>query len=308
MIAPHRRLLIVDDNRAIHDDLRKILGPRASSEVSELESALFGIEPPPAAAAAFHLTSAYQGQEGVERVRDACRTGSRFALAIVDMRMPPGLDGVETIARMWELDPALQVVICTAFSDASWSEIVARFGATDRLLILKKPFDLVEVCQLACALTEKWRLAEEARAQMTELVRSRAELAAGLGLARAVQEATVDGILMVGADRRVATANQRFLDMWGIPTDVHATGEDERLLGYVLDQLLDPSEFIARVRHLYDHPDQCASDEICLRDGRVFERWTSPVRSAGDEIQGRLWCFRDISEPSRPSAWPRSGG
>src|SRR5213075_148171 len=152
--------------------------------------------------------------DGVELVRAARAADQPFALAIVDMRMPPGIDGLQTISRMWEHDPALQVVICTAYSDASWQDIVHRFGTTDRLLILKKPFDLAEVYQLALALTEKSNLAHEARARVAELAASRAELAASLALAEAVQDAVVDGLLVVGADRKVSTANRRFLEMW----------------------------------------------------------------------------------------------
>ncbi len=74
------------------------------------------------------------------------------------MRMPPGWDGVQTIQRLWEVDPNVQVVICTAYSDYSWEEISKKLGLTDRLLILKKPFDPVEITQIATSLSEKWSL------------------------------------------------------------------------------------------------------------------------------------------------------
>src|SRR6185503_5304372 len=82
---------------------------------------------------------------------------------------PPGWDGLETIDHLWREDPRLQVVICTAYSDYSWEDIVKRFGYNDRLLLLKKPFDNAEVSQVACALTEKWQLADQARRDMTNL-------------------------------------------------------------------------------------------------------------------------------------------
>jgi diguanylate cyclase (GGDEF)-like protein/PAS domain S-box-containing protein len=90
-------------------------------------------------------------------------------MAFVDMRMPPGWDGVQTITKLWEVDPELQVVICTAYSDYSWEEILERLGVNDHLLLLKKPFDTAEVCQLACALTEKWHLARHAHLKLTQL-------------------------------------------------------------------------------------------------------------------------------------------
>jgi len=90
-------------------------------------------------------------------------------MAFVDVRMPPGWDGVETIEKLWEVYPDLQVVICTAYSDYAWDELIAKVGRSDRLLILKKPFDNVEVLQLANALTEKWRLLQCARLRIDGL-------------------------------------------------------------------------------------------------------------------------------------------
>jgi DNA-binding NtrC family response regulator len=83
--------------------------------------------------------------------------------------MPPGWDGVETTARIWAIDPDVQVVICTAYSDYSWGEMIGRLGHSDKLLILKKPFDNVEALQLATAMTEKWHLTQQARIKMSEL-------------------------------------------------------------------------------------------------------------------------------------------
>ena len=155
------RILIVDDNESIHDDFRKILGKTAESpELADLEASLFGDDEsatPQSSELGFELTFANQGQQALRLVKEAQERDEPFALAFVDMRMPPGWDGLETIMQLWRVDPDLQVVICTAFSDYSWRDIIARIGQTDRLLILKKPFDNVEVSQLAIALTENGR-------------------------------------------------------------------------------------------------------------------------------------------------------
>ncbi len=87
------------------------------------------------------------------------------------MRMPPGIDGVETIFRMWKADPKLQAVICTAYSDRSWEQIIDRLGRTDQLLVLKKPFDPAEVSQMASSLTRKWNLQRQTELQMAEMSR-----------------------------------------------------------------------------------------------------------------------------------------
>src|SRR5439155_3994966 len=137
------RILVIDDNAAIHEDIRKILArPKAGSTslVGE-EALLFGDSADSTKTPSFEIDSALQGQEGLELVRKSLQSGKPYALAFVDVRMPPGWDGVETITRIWQTYPELQVVICTAYSDYSWKDITNQFGHSDNVLILKKPFD-----------------------------------------------------------------------------------------------------------------------------------------------------------------------
>jgi two-component system, cell cycle sensor histidine kinase and response regulator CckA len=167
----NRRVLVIDDNRAIHDDFRKILSPAnpTTAAFDATETALFGRSTDAVQQAPFEVDSAYQGQEGVLLVKEAVEAGRPYAMAFVDVRMPPGWDGVETTRRIWELDSNLQVVLCTAYSDYSWDEMFEKLGQRDGLLILKKPFDAVEALQLAHALTEKWWLHQQSRRKMEEL-------------------------------------------------------------------------------------------------------------------------------------------
>jgi two-component system cell cycle sensor histidine kinase/response regulator CckA len=173
MLNPNHRILIVDDNPAIHEDFRKILCPTrpGKSEVQDLKAALFEKAPKAATATDFELVSAFQGQEALEIVKQALAEGRPFAMAFLDVRMPPGWDGVETAARLWQVCPNLQIVICTAYSDYSWDEMRGRLDQPDSLVILKKPFDNVEVQQLAHAMTKKWVLSHQARLQLSELER-----------------------------------------------------------------------------------------------------------------------------------------
>ena len=153
------RVLIVDDNQAIHRDFAKILrGAEPATDLASVESLLFGDAPAAARERPrYALEFASQGQEGVECARRAVAAGNPFAVAFIDMRMPPGWDGLETIERLWEVAPDVQVVICSAHSDYDWSDVVARLGQTDRLLVLKKPFEPIEVLQCASALARKWQ-------------------------------------------------------------------------------------------------------------------------------------------------------
>jgi len=166
----HHRILVIDDTPEIHEDFRKILCPaKRTLELDEDEAAIFGGSTTVESAPAFQVDSAFQGQEGLAKVQQANAAGRPYALAFIDGRMPPGWDGVETIAHIWQTYPELQVVICTAYSDYSWEEIIQRIGQTDNLVILKKPFDKMEVLQLAHAMTRKWLLNQEARHQLRHL-------------------------------------------------------------------------------------------------------------------------------------------
>jgi anti-anti-sigma factor len=183
----NRRILVIDDSEDIHKDFHKVLARRAeTAELDEIEASLFGASSSPGGQPVFEVTSSYQGEQGLAAIRRALADGAPYAMAFVDLRMPPGWDGVETLARIWEEDPALQAVICSAYSDYSWGDITARLGQTHRLLILKKPADPIEVRQMACALTEKWNF-ERA------LVRSEADN-------RLLLEALPDALLRVDKD------------------------------------------------------------------------------------------------------------
>jgi two-component system sensor histidine kinase/response regulator len=167
----NRRILIIDDNRAIHDDFRKILSPgtvaAAAFDVTDAE--LFGKPTDVVRRIEYEIDSAYQGEEGVMLVKQALEAGRPYAMAFVDIRMPPGMDGVETTRKIWAIDPDIQIVICTAYSDYSWNEMFEKIGNCDGLVILKKPFDPAEVLQLAHALTEKWHLHQQAMCKVEEL-------------------------------------------------------------------------------------------------------------------------------------------
>lgn len=204
--AAQRRILLIDDNPAIHQDFKKIFSAQRKGEdaLSGLEASLFGATPDLSAREVFQIDSALQGEEGIALLRQAQEQDRSFSMAFVDVRMPPGWDGVQTAVRIWEQDPDVQIVICTAYSDYSWEEILKKLGRSDQLVILKKPFDNIEVLQLAGALTEKWRL--------TRLVKRRLK-----SLERQVNERAHDlktiHTRLDGANRRLATATERAQEM-----------------------------------------------------------------------------------------------
>ncbi|WP_335945132.1 EAL domain-containing protein [Pseudomonas sp. G166] len=171
-VPANRRILVVDDTPAIHQDFRKILSSPVNSDDSldDTESLLFGT--PQINRLQFQIDSAYQGEEALELVKRAQAEGQPYALVFADMRMPPGWDGLQTIEQLWKADPRLQIALCTAFSDYSWETMSERIEFDDQLLILKKPFDTLEIRQMASAMTWKWQLAQDAARKMRSLERT----------------------------------------------------------------------------------------------------------------------------------------
>lgn len=156
----HMRILIIDDNTAIHLDFRKVLGVQAEhsaqAALDVLEPNLFGEDILGTVRPNFDIDSAHQGQEGVAMAHQALVDGRPYAMAFVDMRMPPGWDGLKTIERLWATDCDIQVVLCSAHTDYDWTEVVQRLGHSDKLLVLRKPAEPIEVLQCATALSRKW--------------------------------------------------------------------------------------------------------------------------------------------------------
>lgn len=296
----NHRLLVIDDIRSIHDDFRKILKCEAGNQgaLEAVEASLFGDQANTSNRPGFEIDSAFQGQEGLMRVQQAVKMGCPYALAFVDVRMPPGWDGIETTAKIWEVDPDLQVVICTAFSDCSWDEMIAKVGQSDRLVILKKPFDNVEVLQLANALTEKWRLLQESKCKVEDLERvvgtRTADLLKSEERFRIIAENAADLIAVIDATGR----------------SLYNSPSYERVFGLSIEDLRKAPAF-SRV-HGDDQAKVMAAVQTAIQTGigqvleyrmqhqngswRVLESHGNPVRNAGGEVENLVLVARDITE------------
>ncbi|MCK9632130.1 MAG: PAS domain S-box protein [Methanoregula sp.] len=110
------------------------------------------------------------------------------------------------------------------------------------------------------------------------------------------QEASPDGILIVDESGKILSFNRRFTEIWGIPSDVITSRIDERVLSFVLEKLINPEEFLARVRYLYDHREEKSREEVLLKDGRVVDRYSAPMFGENNRYFGRVWYFHDITE------------
>jgi len=150
---------ILDNGKSIHH----------SSVLDALTFDILGKKTPADAVHTYHLDFANQGKQGLEKAQIAISAGTPYAIAFIDIRMPPGLNGIETIKQLWKIDSEIQTVIISAYSDYDWHEIINDLGESDRLLILKKPFENIEIKQMASSLCKKWNLNRKMQTTHNEL-------------------------------------------------------------------------------------------------------------------------------------------
>lgn len=134
---------------------------------------------------------------------------------------------------------------------------------------------------------------------ITERKRAEEELSFRKGLLEAQSESSIDGILVVSPNWDLFQFNRRYADLWRVPPEVAVAGSCDLVMEHVLAQLADPAEFLRVVAYLYQHPSEESQDEVILRDGRIFDRYSAPVKGAQGEHYGRVWHFRDITERRR---------
>ncbi|MDD5303105.1 MAG: transporter substrate-binding domain-containing protein [Elusimicrobia bacterium] len=202
--------------------------------------------------------------------------GNRALLA----RLSEGLVTVQTTGRHAEIT-------------AQWIDPLVPPGIPLRRVLFYAALVLAPLLlSLALALLWSRTLASQVAARTAEL-RSRNMLLS------AMEEVSIDGILVVDERGAILSFNKRFIELWGIPSGVAETGVDENPLQFVAQQNKDPEAFYSRVKYLYAHKDEKSRDELQLKDGRAFDRFSSPMFGPDGGYLGRVWFFRDITERKR---------
>lgn len=294
--------MIIDDNPDIHQDFIKILKIKdQDNEFYSYDKALFDEEHDDVINELpdFEIESSSQGAEGIAKIKKALEDDRPFALAFVDIRMPPGIDGIETIKRIWECDPSIQIVICTAYSDYTWKETVKALGLNDNLLVLKKPFDIAVVRQLTVALTRKWLSAQETKQttlSLNQLVTERTEsLTQSLALLRATIDSSFDAILVVDLNGKIIDLNKQFVKFFQLPDILLEQNNPTLLLQHLLSQMEEPDKYMMMVNSFSKKKDSSSREVLKLNNKQIVECYSKP-HQVGGQIVGRVWSFHDITE------------
>ncbi len=288
----NNRVLIVDDQHEIHDDFAEMLRPLfAQPEADdELAAAFVGEEEEAPFLPELELLHASAGEEACSIIRAGKEANRPIAVAYIDIRMPPGIDGIETIRRVRTIDRDVEIVIMTAYTDRSLPDIVQDLELLHKLLYIRKPFVHEEIQQITLSLVGKWNIERELAEKQRQLAGSHRRL-------EAVLNATGDAMAMLDCSGRLVLANRAYEALLD--------------LAEVDLQSIAPDALAARVRERFREPDLSdVESRFLLDDGNVVEatgagqvpeqrlyyRSTAAVRDGEGEVIGRLLVYRDVSK------------
>ena len=289
-VSDNRRVLIVDDQQEIHDDFAEMLSQPEEAATDWLASAFVATEKR-AFLPRFELLHAGSGEEGCEIVRRGWDLHRPVAVAYIDIRMPPGMDGVETIRRMRKTDPNLEAVIMTAYTDRLLPEIVGDMQSLHKLLYIRKPFAREEIQQITLCLVKKWNVEQELAQNREQLIASNQRL-------EAVLNATGEAMAMYDRTERLVFAN----------------GWYEKLIGATKDELLrmSPPDIAAHFKRRFREPKLTDKERQFITAGgesvleridprsepvrRLYYRRRTPVRDGEGAVIGDLYVYGDVSK------------
>ena len=293
MMSDHEnnRVLIVDDQKEIHEDFTEMLQPEPL-EISggELAASFLAEESPPPRRH-FELLHARTGEDALAVVRSGKERDLPVALVYIDIRMPPGMDGLETIRRFRQVDRDVEIVIMTAYTDMTLTEIVHGMELLHKVLYIRKPFTREEIQQMTLSLVEKWNIERR-------LEEKRRQVAVEHRRLDAVINATGEPIAMCDLDGRLVFANRDYERLLELPHGELKAMSPEALAARVDDRFREPRP--SEVEGRFTMMDRDDIVELKPGDGvleqRLFYRIVMPVRDGAGETLGSLYVYRDVSK------------
>lgn len=287
----NNRVLIVDDQKEIHDDFAEMLKPEPLEMSGGELAASFLVEESQPPLRQFELLHARTGQDALAIIRSGKERNLPVAVAYIDIRMPPGMDGLETIRRLRQVDRDVEIVIMTAYTDMTLTEIVRGMEMLHKVLYIRKPFTREEIQQMTLSLVEKWNIERRLEEQQRQVVVEHRRL-------EAVLNATGEPIAMYDLDGRLVFANQSYERLLDLPDGELKGMSPEALTARFGDRFREPSPSDVEGRFTMTDSDHLV--ELNPGDGvpeqRLFYRTNMPVRDGAGEIVGSLYVYRDVSK------------
>ncbi|MYE89094.1 response regulator [Candidatus Poribacteria bacterium] len=292
------RVLVVDDQREIHQDFEEMLTPGATGASTDDLADAFASEVDESFLPKFELLHARSGAEAYDTIEAAIEADNPIAVAYIDIRMPPGMDGIETTRRIRAIDENLEIVLMTAYTDKSLGEIVREMDLLHKLLYIRKPFAREEIQQITLALAEKWNVEGELGDKRRQLEISNQRL-------KSVLDSTGDAIAMFDIAGHLLFANQGYEEMFELTTDVLKQMSPEKLCEHTKQYFQEPERFEEAETLLLTHPEKVLEEVVEVRrsetigtelERKMLYRFTAPVHDIEQEVIGRIIVFRDISK------------
>ena len=286
----NNRVLIVDDQKEIHDDFVEMLTPGLVGAATDELASAFLVEEAQTFLPEFEILHAMSGEEACEIAKAGKESNRPVALAFIDIRMPPGIDGIETTRRMREIDRDVEIVIMTAYTDKSLPEIIHEMELLHKLLYIRKPFTTEEIIQITLSLVGKWNVEQE-------LAEKQRQLTLGHQRLKAVLDATGDAMAMYDVRGRLLFANRGYEKLFDLAESEIQKIPPRDLMARFKERFQEPSPSDLGGRFLLEDIDAAAAAPADqLPKQRLFYQSTTPVRDGREDVIGNLYVYRDVSK------------
>ena len=285
------RVLIVDDQKEIHDDFAEMLKPQLSEAWADELAAAFVTEEEQSFLPVFELLHARSGEEACDIVRVAKERTRPIAVAYIDIRMPPGVDGIETIHRVREVDRDAEIVIMTAYTDRSLPEIIQNVEPLHKVLYIRKPFAREEIQQMTLSLVGKWNVEQE-------LAEKRQQLGISHKRLEAVLDTTGEAMGMYDLTGRLVFANRRYEKLSDLRESELKDLSPDALAAQFQERFREPALHDVEGRFVFKDGGDLVEESAVgtVPEHRLFYRSTAPVHDGQGDLMGSLYVYRDVSK------------